>query len=216
VQRLRDTRLRYFGLLALVSGALFLVLTALYRAGVTHEVDRDVLLQLREAHTGWLDALGTFDDLLFRPTLAFAMAGLLVLVLWRFGPRWSWCAPFAIVLTVLAEVVVKSGWSQLLHLRVLIDGVMVLFGGSYHGGAPFPSGHVTRAMFLAVIGLAFLPRWVSIPFALLALTTPIARMYTEVHRLSDVVGGAMLGVCIASAAVCGVAILAARMGRARS
>jgi membrane-associated phospholipid phosphatase len=71
-------------------------------------------------------------------------------------------------------------------------------------------------MFLAVIGLPFLPRRVSSPFALLALTIPIARMYTEVHRLRDVVGGAMLGLCIASAAVRGVAILAARMGRARS
>ena len=213
---MRDVRVRNFALLALISGALFLALTTLYRAGVTRDLDRDVLLQLREAHTGWLNALGTIDDVLFRPTLAFVMAAVLVLALWRFGPRWSWAAPFAIVLTVVAEVIVKSGWSQLLHVRALIDGVMVLFGGSYHGGAPFPSGHVTRAMFLAVIALAFLPRWISIPFLVLALTTPLARMYTEVHRLSDVVGGAVLGVCIASAAVWGVAMLAAIEHRRKS
>ena len=114
----------------------------------------------------------------------------------------------AIGLAVVAEVIVKNGPSQVLHVRSLIDGFMVLFGGHYHAPASFPSGHVTRAMFLAGVSLTFLPRTVSIPIAVLALSTPLARMYTEAHRLSDVLGGAALGISVACAAVLGVAVLA--------
>ncbi len=173
------------------------------------DIDREVLLRLRDVHAGWLDVLSAADDVLFRPTPTFAAAIALAIVLWRFGPRWSWCAPPAIVLAVLAEVIIKNGWSQMLHIGSLIDGVQVLFGGRFAAPATFPSGHVTRAMFLAVIALAYLPRKVSVPFALLALTTLLARMYTEAHRLSDVLGGAALGVCVASAAVSGVVMLTA-------
>lgn len=204
--------MRHPGLVALVSGAGFVAVAALYRAGATRDVDREILLRLRDVHTEWLDMLGAADDVLFGPAPTFAAATVLVVVLWRFGPRWSWCAPTAIVLAVLAEVIVKNGWSQVLHPRALIDGVQVLFGGHYHAPASFPSGHVTRAMFLAIIVLAFLPRKVSVPFALLALTTLLARMYTEAHRLSDVLGGASLGICVAYAAVWGVAMLAATEG----
>src|SRR5712692_4417706 len=135
-------RLRHPGLLALVSGAAFIAVTALYRAGATRDADREVFLRLRDVHAGWLDVLGAADDVLFRPTPTFAAAIVLAVFLWRFGPRWSWCAPSAIVLTVLAEVIVKTGWSQVLHFRALIDGIQVLVGGQYHSFASFPSGHV--------------------------------------------------------------------------
>jgi membrane-associated phospholipid phosphatase len=196
-------------MLALVSGAAFIVITVLYRAGLTRDVDHELHVWILDIHAGWLDALATADDVLFRSTATFAAAAVLAILLWRFGPRWSWCAPLAIVVAVFAEAIVKNGFSQILHLRTLIDGVLVIFGGHFHSPASFPSGHVTRAMFLAVITLAFLPRIGSVPLTLFALTTLIARLYTEQHRLSDVLGGASLGICIGSAAVWGVAILAA-------
>lgn len=207
--------LRRLRALAIALGAAFIALTLLYRVGATRDVDREALLLLRELHAGWLDALGAVDDVLFRPTPTFAAALVLAIGLWRLGPRWSWCAPPAIALTAVAEVVTKGGWRQVLHLGTLIDGVLVLFGGHYHAPASFPSGHVTRAMFLAVIALSLLPRKASIPFALLALTVPIARMYTEAHKLSDVLGGATLGLCIGCAAVWGVQVIAAREGDLR-
>jgi membrane-associated phospholipid phosphatase len=201
------------GLFALASAAVFLAVAALYRAGVTHDLDHALALRLREVHSGWLDGLSAVDDVLFRATPTIAVAAVLTVVLWRFGGRWAWCAPPAILIALLAEAIVKNGWSQVLHIRALIDGLQALFGGHYHAPASFPSGHVMRAMFLGVIGLAFLPRWISIPFALFALTTPLARMYTEQHRLSDVLGGAALGVCVAYAAVWGARVLAATKDR---
>jgi membrane-associated phospholipid phosphatase len=200
-------RLRRSGLLALTAAAAFAVVTALYRTGAIREVDRQVTQQLRDVHAGWLDSLGQMVDVLFRPTPTFAAALVLAILLWRFGPRWSWLAPLAIAVAVLAEVIVKNGVSQVLHIRSFIDGFQVLLGGKYHAAGSFPSGHVVRAMFLATIALAYLPRFVSIPFALFALSTMVARIYTESHKLSDVLGGAFLGICVACVAVWAVATL---------
>ena len=93
---------------------------------------------------------------------------------------------------------------------MLLDGLLVLVGGHFHAPAGYPSGHVARAIFLAVLVLAFMPRRLSVPLTLLALTTPLARMYTEDHRLSEVLGGAMLGLAVGSGAVWMVLFLARR------
>ena len=202
-------RLRRSGLLALVSGAAFAVITVLYRSGATKAIDHELHLWILDVRADWLDSLASIDDVVFRSTATFAAAAVLALVLWRFGPRWSWCAPLAIVVAVFAEAIVKNGFSQILHLRTLIEGVQVIFGGHFHSPASFPSGHVIRALFLAVIALVYLPRVVSVPFTLFALTTLVARLYTEQHRISDVLGGAFLGIFVACAAVRAVATVTA-------
>jgi membrane-associated phospholipid phosphatase len=207
-----SVRLSRPGLLALVSSAVFLAITLLYRAGAVRGFDQQIASGLVEIRAGWLDALGAADDLLFRPTPTFVAALALTVLLWRFGPPWSWCAPPAIVGSALAEVVVKNGWSQILHPRALLEDIQVLFGVHLHAPSSFPSGHVTRAAFLAIIVFAFLPRKISIPFGLLALTCAFARMYTEAHKLSDVAAGAALGTAVASAAVWAVTVLIAMEG----
>ena len=57
----------------------------------------------------------------------------------------------------------------------------------------FPSGHVARAAFL--LSIARIPRWVAVGgIILMALT----RVYLAEHWLSDTVGGAVLGLAVAS------------------
>jgi membrane-associated phospholipid phosphatase len=202
-------KLRRSGLLALVSGAAFAAITVLYRSGATKPVDHELHLWILQFRAEWLDSLAAIDDVAFRSTATFAAAAVLAVLLWRFGPRWSWCAPLAIVVAVFAEAIVKNGFGQILHLRTLIEGMLVIFGGHFHSPASFPSGHVTRALFLAVIALVYVPRVVSIPLTLFALTTLVARLYTEQHRVSDVLGGAFLGISVACAAVWAVATLTA-------
>ena len=201
---------RVLGWLALTAAAGFSLLWAAYRFGWPSGIDRDVAASLDGLSSGWLDALSAVDDTLFRPTPTFAAAILLAAVLWRSGPRWAWCVPLLIGVTALIEVIVKTGIGQLLHPRALIDGIMVLFGGRYHAPASFPSGHVTRAIFLATTLLLFVPRRASIPFLLLALTVPFARLYAEAHHLSDVMAGAFLGAAIASGGAWAVTLLDGR------
>lgn len=202
-------RARRFGLLAALAGSLFALLTLLYRTGVTKTLDREVAARLRDMHSGWLDAIGQTDDVLFRAPPAIVMAVVLAVVLWRTGPRWSWIAPLGIGVAVFADAVMRNGLGQVLHPRAFLEGIGAIFGGHYHASGSFPSGHVTRATFMAVIALAYLPRWLSIPLALVGLSVPFARMYTQSHKLIDVLGGVALGTCVALLAIAAVEVVAA-------
>jgi len=207
---MRDRAMRY-AVLAIATGTAFLVAYVLYRTGTTVELDREVIHRVREVRAPWLDALGVFDDVAFRPTGTFIAALFLTILLWRFGPPWSWLAPPFFLVVAGAELILKIGVGTMIHPRAMLDAILVLVGGHLHVGATFPSGHVARAIFLGVIVLAFLPRVVSIPLALLAASTIYARMYTESHRLTDVLGGAAMGACIASVGIAAVAFIAPRL-----
>ena len=57
----------------------------------------------------------------------------------------------------------------------------------------FPSGHAARMAMLAVLTLALGPCWLSLIFFLWAPLVMFARVAMGVHYLSDVIGGAVLG-----------------------
>ncbi len=82
------------------------------------------------------------------------------------------------------------------------------WGGSYRRGDPhaFPSGHSARATLLAVLGCALGPPGLGAVLAVWAVLVAVSRVTLGVHYLSDVVGGAVLGL------VCGFAATALMPG----
>lgn len=183
------------------SGLAFVTLALLNRAGATRDIDRVTVLWLRDYHTPWLDLIGSVDDVLLRVTPTFAVAvAIAVLVFW-IGPRWAWISPLFILVTGIIEFVAKHSFSRPITMGEILSAARELLGGQYHTAASFPSGHVARAFFLAAIGAYVLPRGVAILFYCVAALTLVARMYTEAHKLSDVVAGAALGIFVASGAV---------------
>lgn len=188
--------LRHPGTVALVSALGYLLLWAADRTGFVGDLDRTVFFWMREVRGPWLDVLGRVDDVAFRVTPTFALAIAIAAALAWLGPRWAWTAPLSIAVTALVEFLTKHSWRTALHPRELIAAAQELLGGRFLEGASFPSGHVARAAFLAIIAVRFLPRPLAVPAVLAALATGFARVYTEAHRLSDVVGGAALGVSV--------------------
>lgn len=85
----------------------------------------------------------------------------------------------------------------------------------------FPSGHAAVAWAITIILLAYLGRPWQIAAIVLAIMVPLVRMYVAAHLPLDLIGGAALGVTVASAVnlVFGVPIRAhaegARAGPAR-
>lgn len=67
-------------------------------------------------------------------------------------------------------------------------------GGFVHTNYSFPSGHVSRTLFIIVV-LAFLvkKRWFTVVGSLLAVVMIVSRIYLGEHWLSDTIGGAFLG-----------------------
>ena len=72
------------------------------------------------------------------------------------------------------------------------------WGGIYRKTDPhsFPSGHATRALMLAVIGLSLGPAWFSVLLWVWAPLVSLARVAMGVHYLSDVLAGALLGMLL--------------------
>lgn len=183
------------------SGAFYLSLAVFNRAGLTRDIDRATFLWLRDYHTQWLDLIGSVDDVLLRVIPTFAVGIALAVLLIRIGPRWAWIAPLFILGTGVIEFVTKHSFSRPITMSEILSAARELLGGHYQTAASFPSGHVARAFFLATIGAYLLPRGLAILFYCVAGTALIARMYTEAHRLSDVLAGAALGIFVGSFAI---------------
>lgn len=201
--------------LSLIAAAGFAVVTLAYRSGVLRQADAEFAAWLHNIKSEALYAAAMVDDRVFDPTPAFIVAvSLALFLLWR-GEPWAWLAPAGFGLSAAIDFGLKVGFSVFLHPRQLISAAQILIGSHFHGLAPYPSGHVERATFLAVVALAYLPRWIAAPMVGLAVFTAFARVYIDAHRLSEVLGGIELGTLIAAVAIWAAAVAPSIAARAR-
>ena len=198
---------------AVLSGATFVAIALLYRAGWTRDVDDAINAFFDSFKSAALEVIGQAAASVARaaPTFAIALVMSAALAWKRAG--WAWCVPLFIGPTALIEFFAKLGLSRGLHLSELFAAARELLGSSFSAGASFPSGHVARSVFLAVVAARLGPAWSVLPLVLFAAVTFLARLYLEAHRLSDVVAGAALGVFAACAGLLLCALLDARAAR---
>ncbi len=64
----------------------------------------------------------------------------------------------------------------------------------------FPSGHTTSSISASVLLILSLPLFIGIPALILGLLIAFSRMYVGVHYLSDIAGGAVMGILSAGIA----------------
>ncbi len=102
-----------------------------------------------------------------------------------------------IAMTVVGAFVIQQGLTELIKFLAgrmrphQADGLTVFMGpaSGYHS---FPSGHTSYAFMLATIAAAYFPRgtwW----FYAIALLVGIGRVMKDVHFLSDIIAGALIG-----------------------
>ncbi len=125
----------------------------------------------------------------------------------RSADGWIWMVGAVIV--AIAGSPTARGYAVWIGAAILVMGLAVKigktvtgrqrpigdWGGSYRRGDPhaFPSGHSARATLLAVLAVALGPPWLGAALASWAVLVAASRVALGVHYLSDVIGGAALG-----------------------
>jgi len=109
---------------------------------------------------------------------------------WTGSNLWKWrtCVMF---LAIAATAVVVMALKVAVRRRRPAGD----WGKVYRSTDPhsFPSGHAARMMMLGVVAVHVGPPWLAVALALWAPLVALARVAMGVHYLSDVVGGAALG-----------------------
>ena len=122
----------------------------------------------------------------------------LVLLIWRGDPaQQAWALQFLIAIAGLAAVVLAI---KFLIRRRRPEGE---WGSLYRMTDPhsFPSGHAARAFLIAALVAAWGPSWLAPIVLVWAPLVALARVAMGLHYLSDIVGGAVLGLAAALVAV---------------
>jgi undecaprenyl-diphosphatase len=134
------------------------------------------------------------------------------------GDSWLCIGAFGLV-----WLLTSGEWHRSAALFVLAIGVQALiifplkqlirrerpqgeWGSIYRSVDPhsFPSGHATRAFLLAVMAMGLGPQWFALAMVVWAPLVSLARVATGVHYLTDVLGGAVIGLLM------GLVVLALR------
>jgi undecaprenyl-diphosphatase len=122
----------------------------------------------------------------------------LVLLFWRGQPPQKvWALYLLVAISGLAAAVLLI---KFLIRRRRPEGE---WGNLYRRTDPhsFPSGHAARAFLIAALVSAWGPSWLAPWLLAWAPLVALARVAMGLHYLSDVVGGALLGLAAALAAV---------------
>jgi len=149
--------------------------------------------------TAWSKALRLEEG---RPLLRAIAA-----VLAHSGDSWFWGLGLLVVAftgSPGARVVSLRTLAAIAALAAVVLAIKLLirrrrpegeWGAIYRTTDPhsFPSGHAARAVLLAVLASGWGPPWLAIVLAVWAPLVAVSRVAMGLHYLSDVVGGAILG-----------------------
>ena len=157
-------------------------------------LDERVERWIVEHRVDWLDPL--FVGLTYAGThgLLWIVLGIAVAV-WLRRPSIAFAVPAVVLLADLAASGLKLAMDRRRPEETL-DGIDVLV--STPSTAAFPSGHAATSFAAAVVLALALPA-LAPAFLVLATAVAFSRLYVGVHFPLDAIGGAVLGVAVATA-----------------
>jgi len=164
-------------------------------------VDLAFTRSLQSVASDPLDILANANTPFGQALVSVLLAAALALVAWRREPPMAWLAMLLFGGVVVVGLVLKL---VLVHPPPTHEYVRALWnplGVGISTPSGFPSGHIARMTFLAIVGAAlFRAQPIRIALALFVGYTFWARVYIGDHWLSDAIGGLALGVAAGSLA----------------
>ncbi len=164
-------------------------------ARATVSLDLVTTIALQSVASYPLDLLANANTLVGQAVVTAALGAALALVAWRRDAPWAWLAVGLLALPAFGALALKlalvhpspphefiRAWGNPLGVRVETAG-------------GFPSGHIARVTFLAILAAGLFPSALArVALGLLVAYTFWARIYIGDHWLSDALGGLALGI----------------------
>lgn len=176
----------------------FALLTLAVALGLTRGADHEATLAIQSVASHPLDVAANLHTYVGLVYVTVGAAFLASVVLWARGQRGLAVAVLGILATGAIELVFKLGLQHSGPPEHFVRAFEYL-GPGYQTPSSFPSGHASRITFLsAFAGLATgsgIVRWLAVGAV---LATLFLRVYLGDHWISDVLGGAALGLFVAA------------------
>lgn len=186
--------------LAWRAAAAFAALAVLVALEATRGIDLATTHAFQAFASQPLDVLVNWHTLLGQLAVTLPAAAVLAVIVWRRHGGWAWLAPLAILATGAIELVFKLGLVHPGPPEELTREFFNPLGVRVEAPSSFPSGHMARLTFLAVMAAGMVrsrPAWAAA--AVFVGLSLFARVYIGDHWLSDALGGLSLGAAVAGA-----------------
>lgn len=188
---------------AAASAVLFALLAVGVALGLTRLSDLGWTRAFQSLASYPLDLAVNAHTFLGLLNVTLPVAAVLAVVAWRRRGGYAWLAPLLILGTGAIELVFKY---LVAHPGPPAEFVRAFV---YLGPPPewrppfsFPSGHMARLSFLALVVAGLWPRtWIAVSGATFVAFSLFARVYIGDHWISDALGGLLLGTGIGVLAV---------------
>ena len=104
------------------------------------------------------------------------------------------CGVAMVIGLVVTNLVIKN-WVARVRPYELISELELMVGRADDWS--FPSGHTTNSLAAAWVIFRMAPKKYGIPTLVLAILISLSRLYVGIHYPTDVLGGALIGICSA-------------------
>lgn len=193
------------------SAALFVLLAALVALGLTGASDVGWTLAFQSVASHPLDLVANADTVVGQLSVTLALAAALAVVAWRRLGGWAWLGVALILATGAVELLFKFALRHPGPPHELVRAFHNVLGVRVEAPSSFPSGHLARVTFLAVVLAGLWPRaWAWLAAGAFVGATVYLRVYIGDHWISDALAGVALGAAAAAAAVAWMRAKAAR------
>ena len=123
---------------------------------------------------------------------------LALLILRKTRPLGVICAVSMVVGLIVTNLIIKN-WVARIRPYEVIQGLECIVGKE--SDFSFPSGHTTNSLACAWVLFRKAPKKWGVPALVLAILIALSRLYVGVHDPTDVLGGAVIGICSACLAL---------------
>jgi undecaprenyl-diphosphatase len=188
--------------LAAASALVFLLVAAVVALRLTGASDLGWTLAFQSIASPPLDLIANADTVIGQLSVTLVAAAALSALIWRRLGGYAWLAPALILGTGAVELVFKFGLEHPGPPDDLVRAFHNTLGIRVASPSSFPSGHLARVTFLAIVLAGLWPRAAAaVTIAAAVAATVFLRVYIGDHWISDALGGAALGTSAGALAV---------------